>query len=236
MERGDVKMADLFYTLLLKKEEETHAETWKTHNTPEWKYAKDKEILIGEIIKAYEKGARPQEVSFYRIEEQAARKAYDTAYQRLRALVEVVDVAGREGVMWADVERVFEELRGGKALTSKSSETASPFPLHHAEEGVREYIINEEMVQCIEAWTSKYPVVSKDIAEAIRSRPFGSVGARGREASRGVGSESLPKESPSPAIATPLTTNCPDCGTPIIEFSNTMMRQMDRCPRCGWKP
>ena len=34
-----------------------------------------------------------------------------------------------------------------------------------------EYIIDEGMVQCIEAWTSKYPEVSKDIAKAIRSRP-----------------------------------------------------------------
>lgn len=34
-----------------------------------------------------------------------------------------------------------------------------------------EYIITEEMVQCIEAWTQRYPEVSKDISAAIRSRP-----------------------------------------------------------------
>jgi hypothetical protein len=34
-----------------------------------------------------------------------------------------------------------------------------------------EYIINEEMVQCIEVWTERYPEVSKDIAAVIRSRP-----------------------------------------------------------------
>jgi hypothetical protein len=35
----------------------------------------------------------------------------------------------------------------------------------------KEYIITEEMVQCIEAWTSRYPEVSQDIARIIRSRP-----------------------------------------------------------------
>ena len=35
----------------------------------------------------------------------------------------------------------------------------------------QEYIISEEMVQCIEAWTGRYPTASKDIVETIRSHP-----------------------------------------------------------------
>jgi hypothetical protein len=41
-----------------------------------------------------------------------------------------------------------------------------------------EYFITEEMVQCIEAWTKKYPIVSKDIASVIRSRPYNSQSER----------------------------------------------------------
>jgi hypothetical protein len=36
---------------------------------------------------------------------------------------------------------------------------------------LQEYIITEEMVVCIEAWTKRFPIVSKDIASVIRSRP-----------------------------------------------------------------
>ena len=37
---------------------------------------------------------------------------------------------------------------------------------------MKQYIITEEMVQCIEVWTEKYPIVSKDIALVIRSHPY----------------------------------------------------------------
>ena len=52
------------------------------------------------------------EVSYYQLEEQTRKKAYATAYERLQKLAQVIDVAGNEGVLWADVEKLFKELRG----------------------------------------------------------------------------------------------------------------------------
>ena len=53
-----------------------------------------------------------KEISLYRIEEAARKKALGQAYERLKALVQEVDVAGREGVMWSDIDCLFAELRG----------------------------------------------------------------------------------------------------------------------------
>jgi predicted RNA-binding Zn-ribbon protein involved in translation (DUF1610 family) len=60
---------------------------------------------------------------------------------------------------------------------------------------LQEYIITEEMVVCIEAWTKRFPIVSKDIASVIRSRPA-------KESSDKVLKESWRK--------------CPTCGDDLI--------------------
>jgi hypothetical protein len=54
------------------------------------------------------------EVSYYQLEEQTRKKAYATAYERLLLLVQVVDVAGNEGVLWSDIDCLFAELKGEK--------------------------------------------------------------------------------------------------------------------------
>ena len=111
--------------------------------------------------------------NLHRIEELAARKAQDTIYQRLRALAEPVDVAGREGVMWGDIECLFAELRGERQAvvhaTIRSSETAPPPP-------------------------------------------------------------TMPR-----GVCETLTTNCPKCGEPVIEFAGDIIRTRERCDKCGWK-
>jgi hypothetical protein len=198
--------------------------------------------------------------NLHRIEELATRKAQDTIYQRLRALAEPVDVAGREGVMWGDVECLFAELRGERQgvvhASIRSTKTASLPPtmprgeqpssepewIHVMDKSDRDWkpISIYELRKIEHAINENEPGHLRELhdqgnetVDKVRAResisPFGSVGARGGEAARGVGSESL-EEKESPA-ATSLTTNCPECKTPMIEFSNTMMRQLDRCPR-----
>jgi hypothetical protein len=50
-------MGDEFEEFLQKKAQKFHAETWehfhKGSDDPDWKHAKDKEILIGEILSEY---------------------------------------------------------------------------------------------------------------------------------------------------------------------------------------
>ena len=52
------------------------------------------------------------EINYYKLEEQTRKKAYVTVRQRLKQKAKVIDVAGNEGVLWSDVEALFEELKG----------------------------------------------------------------------------------------------------------------------------
>ena len=52
------------------------------------------------------------EVQYYQLEEQTRKKAYAKVREALREHAKVIDVAVNEGVLWADVEALFEELKG----------------------------------------------------------------------------------------------------------------------------
>ena len=135
--------------------------------------------------------------NLHRIEELAARKAQDTIYQRLRALAEPVDVAGREGVMWGDIECLFAELRGERQgnvvhASIRSTKTAPLSPtMPRGDDALNDYIsvTNQEIHNIISAKHIDVEIKFKMIKGIINRCPFGSVGARGAEGTRGVGPE-----------------------------------------------